>query len=186
MLLKHFATQSLLTTIAALLSLPAVAADNPSAHQHGLAELQIAIEDNRADLLLLSPAYNLLGFEHKPRTSGQHQKLQTLNQWATTTPLLNTPDNTCRITGASFQDATSQDAGHGHSHPDHAHHNSGHSDIEITQSLICDGLSGQRTLTTPLTAQFPALEHLEIQWVGTSGQGATRLGQGQSQFDINR
>lgn len=183
--LKHSVAHPLFAAIAALLSLHATASDNPGAHQHGFAELQIAIEDNRADILLLSPAYNLLGFEHQPRTSGQHQQLQALNQWATTTPLLNTPENTCRITGASFQGDSSQDAGNGHSHHDHAHHDNGHSDLEITQSLICEGLTGHRTLTTPLTAQFPAFEQLKIQWVGTSGQGATRLERGQSQFDIN-
>ena len=61
---------------AILAPLPASAADNPGAHQHGHAELQIAIDTNSADVFLRSPAYNLLGFEHQPRTKQQHQQLK--------------------------------------------------------------------------------------------------------------
>src|SRR5690554_4040508 len=41
---------------AMLAPLPANAADNPGAHQHGHAELQIAIDTNTADVFLRSPA----------------------------------------------------------------------------------------------------------------------------------
>ena len=66
---------------AALAPLTAGAANNPSAHQHGHAELQVAIDGNTADVFVRSPAYNLLGFEHEPRTEQQHQQLADLEPW---------------------------------------------------------------------------------------------------------
>lgn len=178
---------------AILAPLPASAADNPGAHQHGHAELQIAVDTNNADVFLRSPAYNLLGFEHQPRTKQQHQQLADLEQWAASTPLINTEDGNCKVKDASFHsswpEATDQHDNHAHEHEHHDHRDeqeSGHSDIEITQSLTCDGLANQHALATPLMEHFPALEHLDVQWIDASGQGATRLEAGDQQFRIGR
>lgn len=178
---------------AVLAPLPAGAANNPSAHQHGHAELQVAIDTNTADVFLRSPAYNLLGFEHEPRTEQQHQQLADLEQWLMSTPLINTEDGNCNVEDASFHsswpEATRHHSDHAHEHHDHDHEDgqaNDHSDIEITQSLTCDGLADHQTLTTPMVKHFPALEHLDVQWIGPEGQGATRLEAGDQQFRVGR
>lgn len=56
----------------------ALAADNPGAHEHGHARLQMAVEENRIDLMLNSPAYNLAGFEHGARTEAEKAGWRTL------------------------------------------------------------------------------------------------------------
>ena len=180
---------------AILAPLPASAADNPGAHQHGHAELQIAIDTNSADVFLRSPAYNLLGLEHQPRTKQQHQQLADLEQWAASTPLINIEDGSCNVEEAIFHSswpkASSHQESHAHDREHHEHEDQdnrehGHSDIEITQSLTCDGLADHQTLATPLMDRFPALEHLDVQWIGPGGQGATRLEAGEQQFRIGR
>ena len=180
---------------AILAPLPASAADNPGAHQHGHAELQIAIDTNSADVFLRSPAYNLLGFEHQPRTKQQHQQLADLEQWAASTPLINIEDGSCNVEEAIFHSswpkASSHQESHAHDREHHEHEDQdnrehGHSDIEITQSLTCDGLADHQTLATPLMDRFPALEHLDVQWIGPGGQGATRLEACEQQFRIGR
>lgn len=175
---------------------PVLAADNPGAHQHGHADLQMAIENERVDLLLLSPAYNLIGFEHKPRTDEQRQRVNDTEQWASETALINTVDGSCTLVSSAMHvswgeakgDDHKHDHGHSHSHShDHDHdHDSGHADIEITQTLNCPILSESAQFDTGLMARFPELQHLNVQWVGPQGQGATRLSPDTTQFRLNR
>ncbi len=42
---------------------------SPDAHVHGLSELTLAMEGEKLEIQLQSPAMNLLGFEHKARTT---------------------------------------------------------------------------------------------------------------------
>ena len=66
---------------------PTVAQQNLQAHQHGMAELQVAISGEQIDVLLLSPAYNLVGFEHPPRSAEQHQTVESAVDWLKHTAL---------------------------------------------------------------------------------------------------
>lgn len=177
---------------AMLISLSATAADNLGAHQHGHAELQIAMDSDQVDVFLRSPAYNLLGFEHEPRTAQQLQQVEELKKWARSTPLVNLANNNCTVTDSNFHSAMGKDTpAHHDDHDDHSHHGhehesdeNTHSDIEITQSLTCTGMSGAQALTTPLMSRFDALEQVNVQWVGAGGQGSTRLKAGQRKIRI--
>ncbi|GGC62749.1 ZrgA family zinc uptake protein [Marinobacter halophilus] len=189
-------TSSLLLSLS-LAAMPVLAADNPVAHQHGHADLQLAVDHERIDLVLLSPAYNLMGFEHKPRTEAQRQRVQTVESWAVETPLITVLGIDCTITSASMHaswgdtddhkhDDKHDEHKHGHQHHDDHAQSATHSDVEITQTLNCPGLSESSRLQTSLMTHFPELEHLNVQWVGPQGQGATRLTPGNSQFRLSR
>ncbi|KPQ29789.1 MAG: Protein of unknown function (DUF2796) [Marinobacter excellens HL-55] len=185
-----------LVLASSLAAMPSLASDNPSAHQHGHADLQIAVDNERIDLLLLSPAYNLIGFEHKPRTDEQRQRVQAVESWSAETALINTPAGACTINStalnASWGDSNDHKPHHDHKHAhDHEHgedhaSNSPHTDVEITQSLSCPGLSANTQLETTLMTQFPEMEYLNVQWVGPQGQGAVRLTPAQARFQLNR
>ena len=171
-----------------LAATPALAQANPRAHQHGHAELQAAFDGPLVDLLLESPAYNLLGFEHQPRTAEQKQKLDDLHQWLAGNALINTEDGRCRVVTSELHTGWEEADAHAeHGHPqhdhDHAHDNhTNHSDLEVTQSLHCEALSDAPAFATPLLEQFPALEHLNVQWVSAQGQGGTRLTRSDNRF----
>ncbi|MFP3977191.1 ZrgA family zinc uptake protein [Marinobacter sp. KMM 10035] len=166
-----------------LSSAPLMAADNPGSHQHGHAEMQLAFADNQVEILLTSPAGNMLGFEHHPRTPEQHQTEERVTHWLGENPLVNTPESTCQIQATTVQ----HEVAGGHDHGGHSHGDeSQHADITVTQILNCTGLDNSTSLTTPLIAHFPALEHLDIAWAGPDGQGAARLGQGESSFRVGR
>lgn len=107
-----------------LLAPAALAADNPGAHEHGQARLQMALEGNRIDLMLSSPAYNLAGFEHQARTDEQKQQLADIRQWLQTTPLINTEAGNCRVSDATVQLGKETGSHHGHSHHQ-KHHKDG-------------------------------------------------------------
>ncbi|MHA7927133.1 MAG: ZrgA family zinc uptake protein [Marinobacter sp.] len=168
------------------------ASDNPGAHQHGHAELQLAIEGNQIDLIFTSPAYNLLGFEHRARTEEQKALVTQTTSWLGETPLVDTAEAGCKVMNAVVHHQAGDndhghDHGHAHDHEDkHADENgSTHSDFEVTQSLSCSRLDTSEVLSTPLTERFPEIEHLDVEWVWSGGQGAQELSHAESTFKLS-
>ena len=165
------------------------ARDNPGAHQHGHAELQLAIDGNQIDLIFTSPAYNLLGFEHRARTEEEKALVNQTTTWLGETPLVDTAEAGCTVMSAVVHhQAGSDDHGHDHGHAhDHDDKHSGengstHSDFEVTQTLTCARLNASEALSTPLTVRFPEIEHLNVEWVWSGGQGSGRLERGETSF----
>ena len=174
-------TSIVLATSAALLTFPVTASDNPGAHQHGHAELQLAVDGNQIDLIFTSPAYNLLGFEHRARTDEQKALVTQTTAWLGETPLVDTPEASCTVMNAVVHhQAGGDDHGHGHSH-DHKDESS-HSDFEVSQTLSCSRLDASEALSTPLTERFPEIEHLSVEWVWSGDQGSARLEHGETSF----
>ena len=165
----------------ATLSATSLAAGNPGSHQHGHAELQVAIEDQHIDLFLLSPAANLVGFEHSPETTAQQQTWADLKAWAEQTPLVNTASGTCSVVITDVH--ATWPAPNQHQH-DHSHDS--HADVEISQSLTCSGLSIDSDMETPLITRFPTLKQLQVQWVSPRGQGSHRLSPKHTRFRFDR
>lgn len=168
-------------TLIGLATLPATTlghSDSLGAHVHGVANLQVAIEGSEIDLLFRSPADNLLGFEHAPRTDEQVAKVSQVESWLEQTPLVNTPAGDCRVTEAVVEHNLTQKK------HDHDHHNDGdghshgkersHSDIEVSQRLVCDSAVTD-SLTSPLKGEYAAIEELIVDWVTDRQQGQVRL-----------
>ena len=172
-------------TLCLLALTPLSLASEQQAHQHGHAQLQIAVENNSIDLILTSPAHNLLGFEHQPRTQQQKQTLENAMQWLTTQALIATADGNCTVKSASMElSAIATKDGHGHHHGDH-HHNEAidaHANIEVSQQLDCTGADLNGRLTTPLIGQFAEIQELDVEWVTGSGQGSAKLSAPNNQF----
>lgn len=165
------------------------ASDNPGAHQHGHAELQLAIDGNQIDLIFTSPAYNLLGFEHRARTDEEKALVTQTTTWLGETPLVDTAEAGCTVMNAVVHhqaggDDNGHDHGHAHDHDDKHEDENGstHSDFEVTQTLSCTKLDASEELSTPLTERFPVIEHLSIEWVSSGGQGSGRLDHGETSF----
>src|SRR5690554_5294721 len=161
----------------ATVTAPAMAQDNPAAHQHGHAELQVAFADEQIDLLLESPAWNLLGFEHQPRTKEQRQKLDGLREWVAANDLINTEGGSGRVTTSGPRTGWDRHEAHDGQAQDPGHDQDAHtsdSDLEITQRLRCEALPDASTFAAPMLDAYPTLERLDVQWVSAQGQGGTR------------
>ncbi|MDK8463003.1 DUF2796 domain-containing protein [Marinobacter sp. SS13-12] len=168
-------------------TLPAVtfAADNPGAHEHGHARLQLAIEKNSIDLMFTSPAYNLAGFEHEARTDEERNRLAEIKQWLNTTPLVNVDDASCRITAAAVElGGEDTDDTHGHDHHDDDEKTS-HREYDVSQQLQCQGMGANREFTSALMEKFENLEELTVEWVSQSGQGSARLTPSNRAFTVS-
>lgn len=62
-------------TLAALgLALPLAALAHGSAHVHGLAQMDIAVEAQKISIALQTPLDNLVGFERAPRTDNERKR----------------------------------------------------------------------------------------------------------------
>ncbi len=183
-------------------TLPALsyAADNPGAHEHGQARLQIAVEDTSIDLMLTSPAYNLAGFEHEARTDQEKKQLADIEQWLKSNPLVNSADAGCRVIATAVE-LGGEDSGeshghhgdhhdehHGEDHHDHDEHHkeATHREYDVSQQLECDGAGERLTLTSELMEEFGNLEELAVEWVSPIGQGSARLTPSNRAFTINR
>ncbi|MGM0571009.1 ZrgA family zinc uptake protein [Marinobacter sp.] len=176
------------TVAALLLPVTGFGQDGQSAHVHGAAQLQVAIEDNTAELILRSPAANLLGFEHAPRGPEQEKVRHEAHQWLETNALIQTPANDCTVSAGSIHQMGGTGHDHGHDH-DHDHGDSpkenGHSDFEVTQRLNCGSeLSG--TLTVPLMERFPGIDSLSVDWITPNGQGHSELDAGETALTLSR
>ncbi|WP_372986869.1 ZrgA family zinc uptake protein [Marinobacter sp.] len=163
----------------------AAASENPGAHQHGHAELSFAVEGNKVEVMFVSPAYNVVGFEHEARTNAQTQALTKANDWFAGTPLINTPEGTCTVISSDVHHS-GQEPEHDGNDDEHGDHGGGHSAFEVIQTLACPGVQDASTLTTPLTTRLERLEHLDVQWAGAMAQGATRLEHGEQAIELQQ
>jgi hypothetical protein len=91
------------------------------AHVHGAAEMDVAALDGEVEISLRSPAMNIVGFEHEPRTGQQEQLLrESLEALRDGNTLFSFGDAACRLVDAEVT-RTGLDDGHGHDEDEHEH-----------------------------------------------------------------
>jgi len=169
----------------------ALAADNPGAHEHGHARLQMAVEENRIDLMLNSPAYNLAGFEHGARTDAEKSRLADISRWLETTPLINTAAADCRVTAAAVELGGEEENHDGDTHHEDGHHDeehhgeATHREYDVSQQLECNRIDADQEFTSALMERFEGMAELTIEWVSPSGQGSARLTPSNRAFTVN-
>jgi hypothetical protein len=106
------------------------------AHVHGIAHLNAAVEGTRLHLEFTSPAANIVGFEHEPRTPEQkdaiRKAIEKLEDGSTL--FIPAPDAQCRLSKSSVKTDIEHDDGHDehaehekeHEHKKEAHHEKEH------------------------------------------------------------
>ncbi|MGF2687774.1 ZrgA family zinc uptake protein [Marinobacter sp. DUT-3] len=166
----------------------AVAGDNPGAHRHAYGQLQMAVQGGSIDLLFTSPAYNLAGFERQAQTPEEKARLAEIADWLSNNPLIDTAPGSCVVmAGSVHHSGPAGQPDKDHHHEDEHHHESedeGHREYEVSQQLECQTLTAGQAFSSPLKVRFPNLEVLTVEWVGPAGQGSTRLGEGESTFQL--
>ncbi|VFM99451.1 MAG: Protein of unknown function (DUF2796) [Candidatus Kentron sp. G] len=98
------------------------------AHRHGVADLDIAFSGKKIAIELHSPAHNILGFEHAPRTDAERERLaEDLSRLKEANSLFGLPDTAgCKLESVvidnPFEPENGPEAGHHgeyHEHDDH-------------------------------------------------------------------
>ncbi len=143
------------------------------AHSHGAAHLNIAIDGSQLLIEFRSPAANIVGFEHQPRTPQQRQQITTaVEQLRQAEQLFITQGTSCRLEQHDI--VTDLLSKHDHSHRHDDKHDA-HSDFDANYALRCDNTAALTGINVALFKQFPAIESIAVQFITPAKQGGTNL-----------
>jgi hypothetical protein len=145
-----------------------------NSHEHGTATLHWVLENQHLQLLLDSPAVNVLGFEHAPQNRLEKQKLEnvieTLNQPAKVVVI---KGGDCQFKSAVILNLFEDDSESEHHH-EHKHEVE-HSDLNAEYTFTCDKPSTIKSIDVRLFDTFSGFEKIESQWITDTSQGAITL-----------
>lgn len=136
------------------------------AHDHGAAQLDIAIDGKTAEIEFHAPAMGLVGFEYTP-TKAADKKKQTdaLAGFKTNLPKILTFDAAagCKITAKSVEVHQEE--------PDHA-------EIDGDFAASCAQPLAGKNLAIDFSKLYPAYTSIKVQVVGASGSTGAELKNG--------
>ena len=175
---------------------PAESNRHHEAHEHGTAKLNVAVEGNNLYIEFSSPAANVVGFEHLPRTQKQKAAVadakKKLKEGLT---LFHLPAGSMsRLVDVSVKTDIDSHSDHhekaGHNGEEdhhlsekekhkHEHHEADkderHSDFEATYHFVCKKPEKLTHIDVKLINTFPGIEHIEVQLLAGTKQTAMEL-----------
>lgn len=155
------------------------------AHVHGIARLNIVLDGDEVHVELDSPAANIVGFEHEPRSAEDRAALdRAVNTLRNGDQLfLFSREGGCRQEKAMVESdmldyMEKEPHGHDHGHEHGAkdkEHDHAHTDIRVEYHFECGRPERVEQLVVELFEAFPGTERLDVQYVIGSRQGAAQL-----------
>ena len=182
----HF-SRSLIPLLLAGYITPLCAEDqrHHDAHEHGVGTLNIALEANELIIMLESPAMNIVGFEHAPRTEDEHAAVdKAMQRLEDGVRMFQIPVAArCRLESAEvhtpIMDGDEHEDEHHDAHHEDDHGHETHSDVTATWQFSCAQPAKLTNVRVRLFEHFSLTERLQVQFVTESGQGAVQLGASQ-------
>jgi len=168
------------------------------AHEHGVAYLNVAIEGNNLYIEFSSPAANIVGFEHPPRTQSQKDAVKTAKQRLKEGDKLFilSPESRSRLLMSRVETDIDHKADHKtkseHDHEQNEPHRGDepsdkeprnavkhaqehHSEFEATYQFVLKDPNRLSRIDVNLFKAFPGIEHIELQLVTEKRQTAQEL-----------
>ncbi|MBK7363973.1 MAG: DUF2796 domain-containing protein [Nitrosomonas sp.] len=142
------------------------------AHVHGEAELYIVHEHGKLFIEFISPAINLIDFEHPPKSEQQQNILTHTKQ------ILVEGDQLFQITPFNCQLETATASApyiDGAPSAEHFHSGGEHPDFHASYVFNCQANTKLTTIYTALIVKFPGIERIKVQWIVQNQQGSTQL-----------
>ena len=148
-----------------------------AAHEHGAAQLNVALEGQRLELALESPAMNLVGFEHAAVSTSDKAAVARAQQHLQTPLALFgiTAASGCAITSHALHSPLFE--AHAEEHAEHGkEHEAEHSDIDANYVLTCSKPEALSAIDlSELFQRFPATAKIQVQLIGPNGQQGAEL-----------
>jgi Protein of unknown function (DUF2796) len=144
------------------------------AHVHGMAQLNIAIEERTATVAFESPAESIIGFEHKAKTvADQQRQTKALDLFKNniSSMLIFEPALGCRLSPTNL-DVVQQDQEH--------------SEVHGVFAVSCDGPLGGSKIHFGFTKTFPALQSVNVQVVAPTQQVGATIKQDRGAVEVPR
>lgn len=155
------------------------------AHVHGAAQLLIAMDGSTLELEFQSPAMNIIGFEHQPKTNNQvaaiEAAIDTLNQPELLFTLPSAAQ--CNPVSIEVESPQTEHGEHAHEHG-HEHEAETHSDFTGHYRFQCEEISRLNRIEIKLFGQFPGTERLEVQSISKKGQQKIDLTPGNNTLEL--
>jgi hypothetical protein len=159
------------------------------AHAHGVADLNLAVQADQVVLELRSPAENLIGFEHQPRSDAERATIDRAVALLRNGERLFrlSPGARCELVDARVESplldhengaaaVEPNEAGHRHrSSEDPDLHAETHAELLAAYRFRCARPDALKQLEVGLFEAFPATEQLRVQAVTDRGQTAGEL-----------
>lgn len=157
-----------------------------SAHTHGVAQLMLLQDAGTLQMEFVSPAINIVGFEHAPHDAAERSAIaDALQKLQDAESILVLASATCEV--AHVQASVSGEmAAHTHDGHSDGHGHTGHSGFAVTMIIHCDAERFPTEFLVNAFDRFPWLETIEIQWALANTQGASRLSAGTTYLRIDQ
>ncbi len=164
-----------------LSSLLPPAAHAGKAHEHGVARLDVAVEERRVVFALEMPLDNLVGFERAPRTDAERRAVDAAVAKLKDAAALFRIDAAAGCKPSAF-DLQSGALGLGGAAPS----KDGHDDLDGSFEFACADARKAGFVETGLFAAFPRLQRVEVQVAGPRGQAKAVLKRPEGRLPLAR
>ncbi|MBU0656797.1 MAG: DUF2796 domain-containing protein [Gammaproteobacteria bacterium] len=154
------------------------------AHEHGAATLSLAVGDEGMEIMLESPAANIVGFEHAASTDEDKQKLADAKarleagaDLFSINPEAECTLKTAEVVSTLLGNAEAEKEEHAkHDHEEGEKEGETHNDMDVTWSFACAKPAELKEVTTKLFAAFPeGLQKVKAEWVTDKGASSQEL-----------
>jgi hypothetical protein len=177
---------TLIAVIPSLIGVPIASAHEPTAHVHGRATLEVAIEGGSVQISLDSPLDSLLGFERAPRNEKERQSVREMSRKLRQSDhaFVFPPQSQCRLDSVQLESAVIEQSllaagsdSNAVKDRDKSSVNSPdvHSELSATWHFQCAAPESLQGVKVSLFQYFPSLKRIDAAVVGPKGQSRTRL-----------
>jgi hypothetical protein len=172
-------------------SFAAQASREKDSHEHGAANVMLAMEGEKLQLSFEVPSESLIGFEHFPKSQDQRWYFnEAIKSLLEPSKLFSIPaDAECLLVGINVSQslfAAKDEHGHeekdehGHEEKDeHGHDESEkseiHSEFISKYHWNCEHLDEIDSIGTQLMNIFPRIEEIRVRWITKNNQGSIEL-----------
>ena len=184
--MKSFKPITVLLTslIAALSSFQILAVETLDSHEHGSANLNIAIDNKVIAIHFESPAVNIIGFEYQPNDEAQRSLISAakskLSNFANSYELQGEPNCLMISSSADWvsEHSESEHSESEHSESEHSEQDetvgasleTEHAEFVVEFELQCEQINNLTAIDVSLLALFPAIDEIDTQVIYTGGQ----------------
>jgi hypothetical protein len=160
------------------------------AHEHGVGQLNVALEDASLYIELVSPAMNIVGFEHAPNNPEQEQAVQQAKETLEDgNQVFSLPSEAqCELAATELEtDMGGAEDTHSHEAEQEAHHEAEahahesehdeevHSEFHVNYEFRCANPASLTHMDVQLFSLFPTTEELQVQTITGKGQTSGKL-----------
>ncbi|MGV6810514.1 MAG: ZrgA family zinc uptake protein, partial [bacterium] len=145
-------------------------------HEHGTAQLMVSLSEQQLDIVLETPAANLLGFEHTPKTKEQNEHLVAIQQRLKQVDGLLIPASTAKCTLKDYKSESPLFTERASTKDQQLADQVVHNDISVTWQWQCSDMKQLDQVEVKLFSAFPqGFQRLNVEWISANNASAVRL-----------